>query len=320
MSDKLISIIIPAYNEEGNIEEVHRRVTAVMESLPHRWEAIIIDNHSTDGTQAVSEAICERDERWRYIRFSKNFTAEISLAAGIRHARGDAIINVFSDLQDPPELIPELISQWEAGNDVVYGIVRRRSDSGLGKRLAARFAYWLIHRLSDCRIPPNAGDFRLISRPVADALNAIREHDRYLRGLVHWVGFRQSGVPYERAERQWGETKAGFWWCIGFALNAIISFSAKPLRLASYFGIAVCAISLLLAALYIVLWIAFEPPAGWTTIALLLIFHMGVQALFIGIAGEYLARTYGESKSRPLWVIEKTVNVADPETIGRPHA
>jgi glycosyltransferase involved in cell wall biosynthesis len=313
---KTISIIAPAYNEEGNLEEAHRRITAVMETLPHRHEIIIVDNCSTDRTAQVSEAICARDPRCRYFRFSRNFGAEVSLAAGIRHAQGDAIINVFTDLQDPPEMIPEFVAKWEEGYDVVYGVVSTRSDASWLKQRVAGFAYWLIHVLSDCRIPTHASDFRLITREVADALSQCREQDRYLRGLVHWAGFRQIGVPYERQSRQWGDTKASFWWCVGFALNAVMSFSAAPLRLASYFGLVTCGLSVLLALVYLALWLFLSPPAGWTTIALILLFQIGLQSLFIGIAGEYLARTYQEAKGRPLWIIAKTINMEKVEKVG----
>lgn len=312
----MISIVVPAYNEEGNLDEAHRRITAVMEALPHLYEVLVIDNGSTDGTEGVCEAICARDARWRYLRFSRNFGAEVSLAAGLRHAKGDAVINVFSDLQDPPELIPQMIAKWEEGHDVVYGIVERRSDTSWTKQRVAGLAYWLIWRLSECKIPPNASDFRLISRDAVDALNAFRENDRYLRGLVHWIGFRQTGIPYERASRQWGDTKASFWWCVRFALNAVISFSAAPLRLASYFGLATCAVSLVLAFVYVALWLFAAPPRGWTTTALLQIFQLGLQSLFIGIAGEYLARTYQETKGRPLWIVQRTINLEDVEKIG----
>jgi glycosyltransferase involved in cell wall biosynthesis len=316
---KLISLIVPAYNEEGNLEELYQRVSKVMKPLAYDYEVIIIDNCSEDNTEAVCRSLCERDAKWRYIRFSRNFTAEVSLAAGIHHARGDAIINVFSDLQDPPELIPQMIAKWEEGYDVVYGIIHQRRDHSLAKQLGTRVAYSLIYWLSECKIPPNAADFRLISRDVARALDQFREQDRYLRGLTHWVGFRQIGIPYERQARKWGRTKAGFWWCVGFALRAILSFSVVPLRLASYFGLITSVLCFCLGVLYFMFWIFAKPPSGWTTLALLIFFQIGLQSLFIGIAGEYLARTYQEVKRRPLWIIQRSVNIDTIEKIGQRH-
>src|SRR5947207_15212986 len=226
---KLLSIIVPARNEEANLPRAYEEITTVLAELPYEYEVIVIDNASSDRTGEVAEDLCVSDPRWRYLRFSRDFNVEISIAAGLRYARGDAAIVLFSDLQDPPELIPEFTREWENGADVVYGMLRQRGGDPFWKAGGARLFYWLIHKLADVEITPNATDFRLYSRRAIDALNQFEERNRYLRGFAHWIGFKRCAIPYDRSPRQAGRSKAPLFYLLNLALNAITCFSIKPL-------------------------------------------------------------------------------------------
>lgn len=318
--NKLISLIIPAYNEAENLPELFQRVDSVTHRVAgYEFEFLVIDNRSSDETGTLSKARCETDPRWRYLRFSRNFGAEVSLAAGLKHSRGDAVIFLFSDLQEPPECIPALIKKWEEGYDVVYGVLEHREDSSIFKKLGAWGAYKLIEKLSDVHIPANATDYRLMSRKVVDALNDCGETNRYLRGLVYWVGFEQAGIPYKRAPRRRGRSTTNLLFLLRFATNAIIAFSGKPLQMASVFGFFMLLISIFGAVLYILLLIISKfglvpvspPPPGWTTLILAVLFFGGMQSMFLGIMGEYIANIYREVKGRPLWIIDEQVGLSD---------
>ena len=313
----LISIIIPARNEAANIERLERELRAVTESLPDDFEFIIVDNDSADRTGELAKAVCARDARWRYIRFSRNFTVEMSMTAGYELARGEAMIVLYSDLQDPPELIGRFLERWREGYDVVYGVRSVRPGEPAWRNAAIHVVYRLIAWCSDVPIPTDAGDFRLISRPVRDALLQCGETNRYLRGLIAWLGFRQIGVPYERRARTAGRSQAPFWHLVAFTFNAITSFSLRPLRLFTLFGLALLAVCALAVPVYVGLAIVGSPPAGVTTIIVLLCVAIGLNSLGIGILGEYLGRTYAEVKRRPLYVIKEAVN-CQPERLREP--
>jgi dolichol-phosphate mannosyltransferase len=309
---KLITIVMPEYNEEENVPLLHEAITRVTDGLQqYDFEFLLIDNCSEDDTRTESLRVLATDERWRYIRFSRNFGAEASLASSLEFANGDAIIFLQSDLQDPPELIPKLIAKWEDGYDVVYGIIAQRSDASFLKTAGSWAAYKLIHYLSEFRIPPNAGDFRLISNRVRDVLRRCPERNRYMRGLIHWVGFRQIGIPYERRPRLHGESSAGIRFSIDYALRGLFIFSTKPLRLASMMGIVVTLVSFVIMLAYIGLFalqqLGFSlfspPPAGWMTLLCLMLFLFGMVFLLIGVHGEYIALIFDEVKGRPLWVV-----------------
>ena len=312
---KLLSILVPAFNEEENLPLLFPRLTHILGTLPAHidYEVIVLDNASTDRTQVIAREFCERDRRWKWLRYSRNFGVEASMLAGMDHASGDAVVLLFSDLQDPPELIPEFVRQWEDGFEVVVGILRKRSDYRILKTIGAKVAYWLIYTLSDCKIPSNATDFRLLDRRVVDALKLLREPDRYLRGLVHWIGFRRSYVPYDRAPRRGGRSTAGMWYSIRFAVNAILCFSAKPLRLATVLGgfVATASFGYALFAFAVhFLQLSFMPvpPPGVTTIILLISFFLGFNTTFLGIMGEYLGRIYNQGKNRPLYLVDEQLN------------
>jgi dolichol-phosphate mannosyltransferase len=306
---QLITIVIPAFNEEGNIHSLERELLSAVESLPYVFEFIVIDNSSSDQTGEMIKSICARDPRWKYLRFSRNFTVEMSITAGYHYAQGVAIVVLYSDLQDPPNVIPRLIEKWQEGYDVVYGVRSVRPGDARWRNFAVKIAYRVINWFSDVPIPTDAGDFRLITRRVRDALEDFPEHNRYLRGLIAWLGFRQIGVPYERAPRRAGESKAPFSHLLFFAFNAITSFSLRPLRLFSLMGAIILAVSMIAAVVYAVLFFTESPPPGITTIIILLLAAIGLNSIGIGILGEYVGRTYAEAKRRPLYVVQEAVNI-----------
>lgn len=313
---KKISLVIPAYNEEKNIPILISRLENLEASLSKKFdiEYVVLDNNSHDGTRQLILNQCQKNPRWKYVRYSRNFGAEASLIAGLDYATGDAVITLFSDLQDPPENIPEMISKWENGAEVVYGILKERNDSNLVKTLGAKIAYWLIYHLTDCKIPPNATDFRLLDRKVVDSLRTMREPDRYFRGLVHWVGFKQDSFQYSRQKRVFGKSTAGVLYCINFTFNAITCFSSKPLKVILFLGAFLTLVSVLASFVYLFLFFArpsflAPPPPGITTLILLGVFGLGMNAFFLGIIGEYVGKIYNQGKSRPLYIVSEELNV-----------
>ena len=312
MAKTLISITVPACNEATNLPLLYDRLVATLRPLETKYEfdVILLDNASTDSTRQVGIDIANRDARFRYVRYSRNFGFEASLLAGLDLARGQASINLVSDLQDPPELISEMIAKWEQGFDVVYGEVRQRNDSSRIKTLGAYVAYRLIERLAECKIKANATDYRLLDRRVITSLQQMREPHRYMRGLVHWVGYKSIGIPYDRSPRERGDSHGNIFYCIKFAFHAIFCFSAKPLHFATWFGLGITAISCSLALLYSVLYFAHfsiftPPPPGITTLFLLVLFSIGFNSLFLGIIGEYVGRIFEQGKTRPIYLIEE---------------
>jgi polyisoprenyl-phosphate glycosyltransferase len=230
------------------------------------------------------------------------------------HATGDAVITVFSDLQDPPENIPVMIKKWEEGAEVVYGTLNERNDSNVVKTLGAKIAYRLIYHLTESKIPPNATDFRLMDKKVVEALRTLREPDRYSRGLVHWVGFKQESFVYDRHKRVAGESSAGVLYCFKFALHAVTCFSSIPMHLSMYFGLLLTVFSVFLSFVYTILFFAQPsflkpPPPGTTTVIILVLFLVGLNSLFLGIIGEYVGRIYRQGKNRPLYIVAERFNV-----------
>lgn len=289
---------------------LEREVLAMVNSEPaYNFEFIIIDNASTDHTAALAKELCQRDQRWKYVRFSRNFTVEMSITAGYHFASGDAIVVLYSDLQDPPSVIPRFLAKWQEGYDVVYGVRTVRHGDPAWRNFLVKIAYWLISSSAEVTIPRDTGDFRLISRRVRDALESISEYNRYMRGLIAWLGFRQIGVAYERQPRQAGKSKAPFWNIFFFTFNAISSFSLLPLRAFTFMGFAAVGIALIAAFVYIALALIGHPPPGITTLIVLSFLGIGLNSLGIGILGEYIGRTYSEVKHRPLYVIDETIGL-----------
>jgi dolichol-phosphate mannosyltransferase len=314
MQPRKLSLICPAFNEEKNLPRLHERICALFEGplAGYAYEVIVLDNCSEDRTREVALSICAMDTRWKYLRYSRNFGFDPSITAGLDHAEGDAVITLLSDMQDPPEDIPRFVEEWEAGAEIVNGVVHDRNDGNWLKSLGAYVSYKLIYHLSESRIPPGATEFRLLDRKVVLALRQLRESDRYLRGLVNWVGFRRVLIPYDRAPRASGESSAGLWFCIKYALNAIICFSAKPLQLATYFGVLTTLLSIVLAGLYLGIYVfrpefANLPPPGISTLVLLILFGIGTQSFFTGLMGEYLARVYNQGKQRQIYIVAERV-------------
>jgi dolichol-phosphate mannosyltransferase len=304
----LLSIILPARNEAENLPRAYRELAAVLPGLPCRHEVLIIDNDSDDTTATVAAELCRADRRWKYIKFSRNFGVEASIAAGLRFAVGDAALVLFSDLQDPPELIPEFIRRWQQGHDVVYGVLRERAGDPSWRRWSARLAYRLIGKLAEVPITPDATDFRLLSRRAIDALNQFGERNRYLRGMADWIGFRRSAVPYDRRPRTAGRSKAPLSCMLNVFANALTSFSIRPVQLFSVAGAA-----LLLVTLGLGLAGLFGGwPAGMTGLHLLLLGNLTVLLLGLGTVGEYVARGYVELKRRPMFLVESTINMDPP--------
>ena len=310
----LVSMVIPARNEEANIPRLEQELLAVVDGLPYAFEFLVIDNASEDRTGELVKALCARDARWKYIRFSRNFTGEMSITAGYRFARGEAIIVLYSDLQDPPELIPRFLEKWREGYDVVYGVRTVRPGEPWWKNLAAYWVYRVVTWASDVSIPKDAGDYRLVTRQVRDALLQCGEYNRYLRGLIAWLGFRQVGVPYERRPRAAGKTQSPFWHLVFFTFNAVTSFSMKPLRAFTFLGMLILGASFMAACTFIGLYMAGSRPPGMTTVIVLLCITIGLNSLGIGVLGEYLGRTYTEVKRRPLYLVQEAINL--PELSG----
>ncbi len=303
-----ISIIVPCFNEEGVIAETSRRLTASLEHIGRSFEIIYVDDGSKDNTPRMLADLHAADSRNRVVRLSRNFGHQIAISAGLEYARGAAVVLIDADLQDPPEVIGEMVEMWKQGYDVVYGTRRQRDGETAFKTLTAKWFYRLINRLSEVPIPMDTGDFRLLDRKVVEALLAMPERDRFVRGMVSWVGFKQGSVTYDRAPRLAGESKYTLWRMARFAADGILSFSIAPLRLATVLGVASSVIALLggLIAVSFGLgegrWIA---PWAWVVLVILLL--GGAQLLCLGIFGEYLGRTYAENKRRPLYFVRETL-------------
>ena len=301
------SIVAPAYNEEKVLPELYQRVCAVMEGVGEPWELILVDDGSHDNTAEVIATLHTLDNRVKGLAFSRNFGFQVAATAALDYARGDAIILTDADLQDPPEVYPEMIARWRGGYDVVYGVRVSREGETWFKLFTARLFYRLIFRITDVNIPLDTGDFRLMDRRVVDAIKKMPERKRFLRGMVPWVGFKQTGVEYERRSRFAGESKfSSVRKMLPFALDAITSFSYFPLQLASYLGFVIAGISALAIVLVIFLRLFYQTPlSGQATTLVAVLFLGGVQLISLGIIGEYLGRIYDEVKGRPLYLVDK---------------
>lgn len=303
-SNVLYTIIVPVYNEEAVIQETYRRLTRVMESINEPYELLFVNDGSRDQTGAIISAFASADERIRLLDFSRNFGHQIAITAGMDHARGDAIVIIDGDLQDPPELIPQMIKKWREGYEVVYAQRTERKGETLFKKWTASLFYRLLGSMSEVKIPVDTGDFRLIDRKVCDALTNIREKNRFVRGLVSWVGFRQTAIEYVREERYAGETKYPLRKMLRFSMDGITAFSYKPLRMATYLGFMVSSASFV----YLVIslgqkFFTTSTSAGMSALIACLMLLNGVMLIFFGILGEYIGRIYDESKNRPLYIL-----------------
>lgn len=307
MSSPIYSIVAPIFNESGNISELYRRLKDVMESTGEAWELILIDDGSTDNSAELIREYAAEDDRLKPVIFARNFGHQIAVTAGLDYSRGQAVVIIDSDLQDPPEVILDLISKWKEGYEVVYAVRAEREGESWFKLFTASLFYRLITSITDVKIPLDAGDFRLIDRKVVNVLNQMREKHRFLRGMSTWVGFRQTGVPYSRAARQVGETKYPFRKMFRLAINAVTSFSYLPLQLATYIGFIAAGLSILSIPIVIAirLWGTETPLLGQATTLIAVLFLGGVQLISLGILGEYIGRLYDEAKGRPLYIVRE---------------
>lgn len=303
------SIVVPVYNEEHVIGEMYGRLHAVMEGLGQPYEIIFVNDGSSDRTFPILSELCERDVNVRIIDFAKNFGHQTAITAGMDYAEGEAIVVIDADLQDPPEVIPLMVERWNEGYDVVYGKREERRGETLFKKLSASLFYRLMRRLTDVDIPVDTGDFRLIDRKVCNALKSVKERNRYIRGIISWLGFRQIGVDFRREKRFAGETKYPLRKMLTFAFDAITSFSFKPLKISSYLGFAMSLASFLylMFVLYLKLFTG-RTVAGWASSMVVNLFFNGVVLMMLGIAGEYIGRIYDETKGRPLYVVRQMKN------------
>jgi polyisoprenyl-phosphate glycosyltransferase len=311
----LLSVVAPVFNEEETITEFHGRVVAALEGID--FELILVDDGSQDGTPVRLEDLARQDSRVGVVSLSRNFGHQAALTAGLDHARGDAVVMMDADLQDPPELIPEMLDSWREGSDVVYAVRRERVGESRAKLLTARWFYRLFGRLAQIDLAPNAGDYRLLDRQALDALKSMRERARFLRGMSVWVGFSQSAVLYDRDARFAGETKYTPTRMIRFSFDAISSFSHVPLQAATVLGFIFSLVAFIAIPVAIAFRIAGEFVPGITTVLLVVLLLGGIQLITVGIIGEYLGRVYDEVKRRPIYVVRRRLNVEaeapDPE-------
>ncbi len=304
----VISIVVPVFNEEEVLPELYRRIQQNMDQTGDSWELILVDDGSRDRSAEIIAALNQADPRVKGVSFSRNFGFQEAVTAGLTHASGDAVVLSDADLQDPPEVIPQMIARWREGNDVVYGVRANREGETWFKKSTAKIFYRTIHRITSVDIPLDTGDFRLMDRRVVDAILRMPERNRFLRGMVPWVGFRQSGLQYERQARYAGESKFNsVRQMLPFALDAITSFSYFPLQMATYLGFFIAAISLI-AILVVVSLRLFgqqQELTGQATTLVAVLFLGGVQLISLGIIGEYLGRIYDEVKGRPLFLVKQ---------------
>jgi glycosyltransferase involved in cell wall biosynthesis len=309
MPGKLVSIVVPVYNEAEVIGEMYRRLTGVASAFAGlEYELVVVDDGSRDESYRALRDIAETDPRLRVLKLSRNFGHQTAITAGVDVARGDAIVIIDADLQDPPEVIPEMIACWQEGFDVVYGVRAKRSGETMMKLATASMFYRMLTRMTNISIPVDTGDFRLMSRRAADQLRVMREKDRFVRGLVSWIGFRQTRVTYQREARFAGKTKYPFRKMLKFAIDGLTSFSTAPLKLATWMGYLASAFAFIYLGTVFVQKALGKTVEGWATIMVAMLFMGGVQLICLGIMGEYIGRIFTEAKQRPLYVIEEFIN------------
>ncbi|HET9599029.1 MAG TPA: glycosyltransferase family 2 protein [Anaeromyxobacteraceae bacterium] len=312
------SIIVPAHNEEAVLAECHRRLKEVMDTTRERYELIFVDDGSRDRTGEMLQDLAALDPNVKVVSFSRNFGHQIAISAGMDHASGDAVIVIDADLQDPPSVILDMIAKWKEGYDVVYGRRGERQGETAFKKATAFFFYRLLRSMTEVDIPTDVGDFRLIDRKVCDVMAGMRERNRFVRGIISWIGFRQTSVTYVREKRFAGETKYPLSKMLRFALDAIFGFSYRPLKLASYLGLATSLAGFAYAAYALYLkFFTTRTVQGWTSIIAMNLVFNGIVLLILGIMGEYIGRIYDESKARPFYVVRDKLGFRAERNDGR---
>jgi dolichol-phosphate mannosyltransferase len=312
----LLSVVAPIYDEEATIDEFYARVCGALYGL--RFELVLVDDGSNDGSPAALERLAASDPRVRVVFLSRNFGHQTALTAGLDHARGEAVVMLDADLQDPPELIPKMLDHWRAGCDVVYAVREQREGESRFKLTTARWFYKLFDKLAQVDLEHNAGDFRLLDRRALDALLSMRERNRFLRGMTVWVGYTQAAVPYRRDPRYAGETKYTVPRMLRFSLDAISSFSHRPLQMATLLGFLISTLAFVAIPVVIVLRILGSYLRGFSTITIAVLLLGGIQLIAIGIIGEYVGRIYDEVKGRPLYLVRARRNLSEPVPIPEP--
>jgi glycosyltransferase involved in cell wall biosynthesis len=305
-SQRSLTVVVAAYNEQAALPLLHPRLRAALDALGLESRVLYVDDGSRDDTWAVLQDIAAADPSVRLLRLARNFGKEIALTAGLDQVDTDAVVILDADGQDPPELIGEFVEKWRQGFDVVYGTRTRRDGEGWFKRATAAAFYRVINRLSDTPIPPDTGDFRLMSRRVVEALGQMRERQRFMKGLFAWVGFRQVALPYARAPRLAGDSKFNYWRLWNLALEGITGFSTVPLRAATYLGLGAALLAFVYGVWVIAKTLVWgDPVQGWPSMMAVILFLGGVQLIALGILGEYLGRLYLEAKQRPLYLVSE---------------
>lgn len=311
---KKISVVVPMYLEEAVAKICYNRLVQVLNELKkYEYEIIFVNDGSTDNTLNILEEIAKVDKNIKVISFSRNFGHQNAVTAGLKYVSGDLAIIIDADLQDPPEIIPKMVELWEQGNEVVYGKRKRREGESVFKLVTAKMFYKTLNKLSDVEIPKDTGDFRLIDKKVVDVINSMPEHNKFLRGLFSWVGFKQIPYEYERKKRVAGRTKYSLKKMMKFALDGIISFSSKPLKIVGGLGIASIVLSFIIL-IYSILSFIFKwnnLTPGWTSIMVTITLFSGVQLLSLWVISEYISRIYDEEKNRPSYIINKKINIED---------
>ncbi len=319
MTKPCFSIVAPCFNEEKVLPELYRRICQVMEQTNESWELVLVNDGSRDRTSEVMRELHGQDARIKVIDFARNFSHQLAVTAGLDYARGEAIIIIDADLQDPPELILQMIEKWRAGYEVVYAVRTKRIGESWFKEFTAKLFYRIIYRITDVKIPLDTGDFRLMDRKVVNALGKLRERHRFIRGMTSWVGFKQIGVEYERQERFAGETHYPLRKMLKFAMDAITGFSYLPLQIATYLGFIIAVASAVFAfgVIFARLGMEEHPFLGQATTLVVVLFLGGVQMITLGIIGEYLGRIYDEVKGRPLYITREVLGFDDDPPIAK---
>jgi dolichol-phosphate mannosyltransferase len=311
-NDIVCSVVVPLYNEEEVILETYKRLKGVMDSINEPYEIVFVNDGSRDKTAPMVYELCNKDKTVKFVDFARNFGHQTAITAGMDYSEGQAVVVIDADLQDPPELIPKMIDKWREGYDVVYGKRKERKGETFFKKFTAKVFYRFLRSMTDVEIPVDTGDFRLIDRKVCDALKLVNERNRYIRGIISWLGFKQTGIEFVRDKRFAGTTKYPLKKMMKFAFDAITSFSYKPLKLASIFGMLLSSISFIYLIVVIctrILTSHVQP--GWASIlAVNLLFH-GITLIILGIVGEYIGRIYDEAKGRPLYIVRQTKNFSE---------
>lgn len=312
---KLITIVSPFLDEEENLPVLYDRLVRVMDAQPEGWELILVDDGSTDGSVPWVRKKAAEDPRVKLIVLSRDFGHQVAITAGLDYARGDATVVIDADLQDPPEVIPELLAKWREGYEIVYAVRRSRAGESWFKKASARMFYRLFHAIAGIQVPMDAGEFRLIDRKVVEALRGVRELHRFLRGLTCWTGFSQCPVVYDRAARHAGRTKYPLWQLIRLSWDALTSFSGAPLRWMMGVGILVSVVGMLFALRLIVSRVMGwgETVPGWTSLIAAMLVLGGIQLMSLGLLGQYVSRIYEETKKRPLYFIRDSIGISGGE-------